>query len=36
MCVTALNCPDTPVMYYGDDQTNLCVTECPYNAGTFA
>lgn len=24
-CVTATNCPSSPVLYYGDDSTNLCV-----------
>ena len=36
VCVAAMSCPATPVPYYGDDTTNLCVTECPYDKGTYA
>lgn len=37
VCVNALGgCPTTPVMYYGDDLSNLCVQECPYNSSTYA
>lgn len=36
VCVSALSCPSSPVMYYGDDLTNLCVRECPIDGYTFA
>lgn len=35
ICVTAQNCPQSPIMYYGDDLSNKCVQECPYNSSTF-
>jgi hypothetical protein len=25
VCVAAADCPETPVMYYGDDLSNMCV-----------
>ena len=34
VCVAATDCPDTPIMYYGDDSNNLCVEDCPND--TFA
>ena len=30
-CKVATDCPTTPVRYYADDTTNLCVTDCPPN-----
>lgn len=26
VCVSATSCPSSPVAYYGDDSTGLCVT----------
>lgn len=29
MCEAGGSCPTSPVIYYADDTTNLCVEECP-------
>lgn len=36
ICVIATSCPSSPVQFYGDDLTAMCVQECPYNSNTFA
>lgn len=35
-CVAAASCPTSPVFYYGDDSTNLCVKNCPAGLGYYA
>jgi hypothetical protein len=35
-CVAASACPVTPVKYFGDDSTGMCVVSCPQSAGTYA
>lgn len=30
-CVAGGTCPSTPIPYFSDDTTNLCVANCPAN-----